>query len=473
MWFQDIAIEQIGENGRMMTSVGKFICRLLPSQFKSKTELGDIYIDSAKNEFDYNNVHVYGTRDIFLWALLSYRLDLAFDIFQSGWSPGDTKSLIGASLTACKVLNKLADIVKEIANEKSAELESWARMYKTIATAITSLCFKYDDNYTRQLVLHRRPQWGNESFLVISSFLEGDESESFRIVLDDLWTGRLISHRFLTIKLILAIFPPLVIFLNLHEETSSSYNLPARWRAYYTAPITKFMYNAIFFVFHLLAFSYFLMADFHHGSHWYTTSMWEKLVTLWVFGLLVEELRQIITTLTGNGIFDRFSKALEVLRSGWNGVDWIMLLLYVCGFIVRSTIDEERFYIARVLYTLSLLAMYIRFLRFATIWKYLGPKVEMIRLMMIRDLPPFLLIFVVYFISFGIAYRVLLFPNDVFSFDAVLSVFTVPFWQTFGEIQTEMTEGTPGCTRNITLANSNPDIEGALKHKATLYWFQY
>ncbi|XP_070565937.1 transient receptor potential cation channel subfamily M member 3-like isoform X2 [Ptychodera flava] len=445
----------------LMTSVGNFICRLLPSQFQRRAELGDIYISSTERH--YNNAPAYGTRDVFFWALLSYRLDLAMDILSSGWPRDDAPSLIGASLTACKILNKLADIVKETANEKSLELDSSARKYKTIANYITSECFKENRQKTRQMVLHRRLQWGNQSFLVISSFLEGDESESFRIVLDDLWTGRLKFSDWLIIKLILAIFPLFAFVLRVNERgderRASCYNFPTKWRAYYTAPITKFMYNAIFFLFHLLAFSYFLMTDFHHGSNWYTTSIWEKLVTLWVFGLAVEELRQIITALNGNDIFDCFANTWEHFMSDWNTIDWIMVLLFVCGVIVRLTISEEHFYYARVLYTLSLVVMYFRFLRFATIWQYLGPKVEMIRLMMVRDLPPFLMIFVVYFISFGIAYRVLLFPNDEFSRDTVVSVISVPFWQTFGEIQLEMTEDTPGCTRNSSLADSDPDIE--------------
>ncbi|XP_070565949.1 transient receptor potential cation channel subfamily M member 2-like [Ptychodera flava] len=466
LWLQDIAIENIMQHESdsreareaLMTSVGNFICNLLPLQFQRRAELGDMYISSTERH--YNEAPVYGTRDVFLWAILSYRLELAMDIFNNGWPEYDRPSLIGASLTACKILNKLADIAKETAREKSLELDSSARKYKSIANFITSECFKENRKKTRQMVLHRRLQWGNESFLVISSFLEGDESESFRIVLDDLWTGRLKFSRYLKIKLILAIFPLFAFILRVHDERQvSCYNFPAKWTAYYTAPITKFMYNSIFFIFHLLAFSYFLMTDFHHGSNWYTISIWEKLVTIWVFGMTVEELRQMITVLKGNDVFDCLAHAWEHYMSDWNSIDWTMLLLFHAGFIVRLTIDEERFYIARVLYTLSLIIMFFRFLRFAIIWQYLGPKIEMIRLMTVRDLPPFLMIFVVYFISFGIAYRVLLFPNDVFSLNAVLAVFSVPFWQTFGYMQLEMTEDTPGCTTNISLADLDPDIE--------------
>ncbi|XP_077978875.1 transient receptor potential cation channel subfamily M member 2-like [Glandiceps talaboti] len=406
-WLQDLAIEinmhhtekesEIEE--LVMVNIGEFICRLIPGQFQHRNELGDAYLYSdekkSSGEAQSNsNEHLgFGIRDLFVWALLSYRLELALIIFNNAWPECDRSSMIGASLTACKILNKLANEVEETSSDKSFKLKTAARQYKHIANYVTSECFKEDRQKTRQMVLRRRPQWGNESFLVISSFLEGKESESFRIVLNDLWSGRLKNSSWLRTKVC-----------------------------------------------------------------WYDISIWEMLVTLWVIGMTLEETRQLLLGCHGNSFKMVILNLWENYTSNWNSLDWSMLITFYIGMGFRFTVAKEDFYLARVFYVISLVLMYFKLLRFTILWQYLGPKVEMIKIMMMQDLPPFLMIFFVFFLSFGIAYQVLLYPNDLFSWNMVWAVISIPYWQLFGYLHLDMVEDTPNCTRNATLANSDPNI---------------
>ncbi|XP_070564908.1 transient receptor potential cation channel subfamily M member 1-like [Ptychodera flava] len=477
-WLKSLAIKlkmNVPESQRADTiviSIGDMLCRLLPEQFQNRFELGAPYMSSTEIEKanaagymgkrccgnDEFHKRVYGVRDLFFWALLSDRQRLAVSIFNSGWIESDRSSLIGASLSAAKLLNKLSDMAQEFSNQHATDLNVQARRYKGIANYVMSECFEEDRKKTQQMVLKNRPQWGNESFLVISSYLEGKESESFRIVLNDLWTGKLEDSKYLTIKLFLCVVPIFGFLLKVPDV--HFLNLPAKLKAYYTSPATKFMLNFLSYGFHILIFSHFLLTDFSKADHWLEISIWEKLVIIWVFGMAMEEIRQL-TEFGAIGPVQILLNLVEYYISNWNSIDWIMMWTFYVGLILRFTVSVQFFYVARILYCISLILMYFRLLQCATIWEYLGPKVSMIKVMMTRDLPPFLIVFFVFFMSFGVVYHALLYPNDFLSLDLVAEVLALPYWQLYGEIQLDIVEGEadPGCTRNISIARSNPDVQ--------------
>ncbi|XP_077866803.1 LOW QUALITY PROTEIN: transient receptor potential cation channel subfamily M member-like 2 [Saccoglossus kowalevskii] len=465
-------IDKTDKSGILMAAVGDLLCELLPEQFQSRIELGELYQTKAELASAARGAYpklyccskapppmrgIYGTRDLFLWALLSDRQQLATVIFNYGWHESDRPSLIGASLTACKLLNKLSDVIEDMPLTQANELDTHARKYKSIANYVTSECFEEDRQKTRQMVIRNRPQWGNESFLVVSSYLEGKEAESFRIVLNDLWTGNLAADiKWLTFKLLLAIVPLFVVVLDVPD--AKWYNYPARWKAYYTAPATKCLLNVIVYVIHLFIFCHFLLTDFHHVDNWLDISIWEQMVIIWVFGMVLEEIRQL-TEFGAIGPLQILVKVVDYYMSNWNTIDWLMMWSFHIGLVLRFTVSEDHFFVARIFYIVSMILMFCRLLQFATLWEYLGPKVSMIRLMMTRDLPPFLIVFFVFFLSFGVAYHALLYPNDILSWTMVAEVLAMPYWQLYGELQLEQIEGTdPSCTLNATIMQANPDI---------------
>nr|XP_006818627.1 PREDICTED: uncharacterized protein LOC102809947 [Saccoglossus kowalevskii] len=452
-------IDKTDKSGILMAAVGDLLCELLPEQFQSRIELGELYqtkaelASAARARIRHTKYccskapppmrGIYGTRDLFLWALLSDRQQLATVIFNYGWHESDRPSLIGASLTACKLLNKLSDVIEDMPLTQANELDTHARKYKSIANYVTSECFEEDRQKTRQMVIRNRPQWGNESFLVVSSYLEGKEAESFRIVLNDLWTGNLAADiKWLTFKLLLAIVPLFVVVLDVPD--AKWYNYPARWKAYYTAPATKCLLNVIVYVIHLFIFCHFLLTDFHHVDNWLDISIWEQMVIIWVFGMVLEEIRQL-TEFGAIGPLQILVKVVDYYMSNWNTIDWLMMWSFHIGLVLRFTVSEDHFFVARIFYIVSMILMFCRLLQFATLWEYLGPKVSMIRLMMTRDLPPFLIVFFVFFLSFGVAYHALLYPNDILSWTMVAEVLAMPYWQLYGELQLEQIEGRPRC----------------------------
>ncbi|XP_077978770.1 transient receptor potential cation channel subfamily M member 3-like [Glandiceps talaboti] len=173
----------------------------------------------------------------------------------------------------------------------------------------------------------------------------------------------------------------------------------------------------------------------------------------------MEEIRQL-TEFGAVGPVQILLNIVNYYISNWNSIDWLMMWTFYIGLTLRLTLNEDDFYIARIVYCISLILMYFRLLQFATIWEYLGPKVSMIKIMMTRDLPPFLIVFFVFFISFGVVYHALLYPNDILNREMVAQVLAMPYWQLYGELQLEKIEGEGevGCTHNATLASTNPDI---------------
>uniref|UniRef100_A0A5K3FN55 Ion_trans domain-containing protein n=1 Tax=Mesocestoides corti TaxID=53468 RepID=A0A5K3FN55_MESCO len=91
---------------------------------------------------------------------------------------------------------------------------------------------------------------------------------------------------------------------------------------YYHAPVTRFLYNTIFYVAFLVSFSNMILQNL---SISYTIQ--EGLIFIMVLALLLEELKQA---------FGPGASLKEYLGDGWNKLDCIAIIFYLGGFVLRS-----------------------------------------------------------------------------------------------------------------------------------------
>ena len=69
--------------------------------------------------------------------------------------------------------------------------------------------------------------------------------------------------------------------------------------------------------------------------------------------------------------------------SPWNMADQVMYALFVLAVILRFTVTDSYFEWIRNVYAIDLVMFYLRILQLFLIGKNLGPKIVMIRLMVI------------------------------------------------------------------------------------------
>lgn len=94
----------------------------------------------------------------------------------------------------------------------------------------------------------------------------------------------------------------------------------------------------------------------------------------------------------------------------WNLVDLLSYALLIAALSVRHFHPSKKFTVARRMFSLSLLVMYLRFLEVFLIHRKIGPTLIMIK-EMLKDLFRFLFIAVFVVLGVGIYYHANLWPD--------------------------------------------------------------
>ncbi|KAL3875816.1 hypothetical protein ACJMK2_033731, partial [Sinanodonta woodiana] len=226
--------------------------------------------------------------------------------------------------------------------------------------------------------------------------------------------------------------------------SASTFDLINAIYYFYTAPITVFLINNISYLIFLGIFTYFVLTNLYPGK----PSVLEYITWGWTGTMVLEEFRQVVA---GDQRSINF-KIRSWFSSIWNRFDLMMYMLLIVSVITRYLLNEDQFTWARIIYSITLAVYYLRFMQAFFVEKNIGPKVIMIKNMIV-DLMFFVLIFLIFLLSFGVAYQANLFPNSEPSWYLLKSVVYMPYWQMFGELSLDQMSGKPmdDCVKNETI----------------------
>eukprot|EP00105_Crassostrea_gigas_P037702 XP_019921850.1 PREDICTED: transient receptor potential cation channel subfamily M member 3-like [Crassostrea gigas] len=211
--------------------------------------------------------------------------------------------------------------------------------------------------------------------------------------------------------------------------------------------IVYLMLHVVFF-FVLIAYSIFVLTSVGTKYTTPTTKALEIFVYIWNVGDALEE----IVACTGckdeqgsshRGVIYRIERHLNDF---WNVVDLLSYFLIIAALSVRQFYEDESHTIARKLYALSLLVMYLRFLEAFLVHKKLGPTLMMIK-EMLKDLIVFLILAFFVILGVGIYYHANLWPdhqamwNGKFSNWGIWNILYYPYWQLYGEFNLDVLYG--------------------------------
>ncbi|XP_061181480.1 transient receptor potential cation channel subfamily M member 2-like [Saccostrea echinata] len=230
-----------------------------------------------------------------------------------------------------------------------------------------------------------------------------------------------------------------------------------RIQSIYTAPVMIFAHSVATYIVFLAIFSYMLLVEFDEDMGKY-----ELIIFIWVITLMIEEMRQFCSTsqtkqneeFTRVALWQKFlKKKKEYWSDSWNKVDVLTIVLFMLAAILRFcpwTITE-----ARVAYSFCLMSFFFRILHIFTVHKELGPKIIMIRRMM-TDLVFFMIILMVFVLSYSITSYAIMFPNSVMSSALVTQILRKGYWTLYGELFLDEYEGAEECTKNVTIYAVSP-----------------
>lgn len=179
----------------------------------------------------------------------------------------------------------------------------------------------------------------------------------------------------------------------------------------FQSPAYKFFFYSLSYIIFLFLFSYVTIFKFH-----FKASTLEVFCFIFIIGFTVEELRLLYHSVISEQMPFYF-------KDYWNILSVLALVVSLMGFAVRATrlgytadsaaaeASDSTLYAARVILLVGLMIFYLRLLFVFSLRPQIGPKIRMISAMITQDLIPMLFVFVIFFISFGVTFQGILYPN--------------------------------------------------------------
>lgn len=240
---------------------------------------------------------------------------------------------------------------------------------------------------------------------------------------------------------------------------------------FHDAPFVKFVVNVLSYAFFLLLYAFIILTRFNIKLH-----PAEYVLQAWVFTLLCEEIRQVVTQEPKNLL----GKLEFYFLDPWNIADTVSLFGFIVATSLRyvaNTYDNvECLVAARIIYATDIVLFIIRLLQIFSVNRHMGPKLVMIR-KMLDDLVYFVVILAVFVIGYGVAKQAVLFPNSGL-YDAVVGVLNRPYWQMYGELFIDdILEDKVNCTTGLPVCMQpgaeEPCIDEYGKYVAPVYMAVY
>uniref|UniRef100_A0A8C8FL45 Transient receptor potential cation channel subfamily M member 2 n=2 Tax=Oncorhynchus TaxID=8016 RepID=A0A8C8FL45_ONCTS len=270
-----------------------------------------------------------------------------------------SRDCTSAALAASKILKKLAEEGAEEEDE-AEEMRELAKHYERHAIGVFNECHCCDEERAQRLLIRISSSWGQTTCLRLA--LEADDKSfvahsGVQALLTQIWCGELAADNPLWRVLLCMLFFPLI-------------------------------YTGFLGFSFLLLFSVVLMIDFQ------TTPSWrEGLLYVWLISLVCEEVRQ----------------ADMYINDMWNILDFLSILLFIIGLAFRLT--TRLFYAGKVILCIDFIIFCLRLMAIFIISKTLGPKIIIVRRMML-DMFFFMFLLSIWVVAYGVAKQGILIHNE-------------------------------------------------------------
>ncbi|XP_053733768.1 transient receptor potential cation channel subfamily M member 2-like [Synchiropus splendidus] len=362
-------------------------------------------------------------RDLFLWAVVQSNKELA----EIAWE--QCRDCICAALAASKILKKMS--IEGSDADEAEDMRLLARHYEQHAIGLFTQCYNSDEQLAKKLLVRESPFWGRTTCLRLA--LRADNKNFVALTgvqahLTQIWCGELSVDNPVWRVFICMIFFPLIYtgFLKYRRDeiareekkknklevkarksrdqeptNTSSLGCWSRLVGLYDSPQVKFYWSIVSYFGFLFLFSVVLMMDFQ-----VTPSTAELLLYVWLLSLLFEEVRELFSDPDGFG----FQKRVKMyINDAWNIIDVLSIALFFLGLAFRLT--TVLFYAGKIILCIDFVVFCLRLMAIFTISKTLGPKIIILKKMMM-DVFFFMFLLSIWVVAYGVAKQGVLIHND-------------------------------------------------------------
>uniref|UniRef100_A0A673ZAH0 non-specific serine/threonine protein kinase n=1 Tax=Salmo trutta TaxID=8032 RepID=A0A673ZAH0_SALTR len=443
---------------------------------------------------------VYNFNDLFVWAVLQRRQQMALFLWQHG------EEAMARATVACKLYRAMAyEFQQSNMDDTTAEqLKTYSMDFGQLAVDVLDRAFRQNERMAMKLLTSEMEAWSHFTCLqmAVSSRLRPFVSHSCtQMLLTDLWTGRLNMRKNSWFKIILSILmPPAILLLEFKSQAEMSHvpqsqealqfgwdtgrpeaaqegghtvvkvpkctpytSLPEcqsfqflRLYDFYTAPVVKFWFHTMSYLAFLMLFSYTVLVKMEDRP---STQEW--LVIAYIISTAVEKTREVFMSVPRKP-----SQKLKVwFGEYWNVTDFLAIVLFLVGLGLRWDSGSYRT-AGRITYCLDIIFWYVRVLDLLAVNQHAGAYLTMIT-KMTSNMFYIVVMMAIVLLSFGVSRKAILSPDEALSWSLLRDVVNQPYWMMFGEVYAGEIDTCAGDTPCVPGAFLTPFLQ------AVYLFFQY
>ncbi|XP_031426109.1 transient receptor potential cation channel subfamily M member 6 isoform X2 [Clupea harengus] len=443
-----------------------------PYKHKGKSDTPSELKVGQSTELSEPSLYVYNVNDLFVWAVLKRRQQMALFLWQHG------EAAMARAVVACKLYRAMANEAREsnMADSITEELNTYSLEFGQLAVDLLDKAFRENERMAMKLLTSEMKDWSNFTCLqmAVSSSLRSFVAHTCtQMLLTDLWMGRLNMRKIYWFKIVLGILVPVSIQLLDFKSQAEMSHVPQSQEAlqfgldsrsldtndsqgkantsddaergaeskehssdlfsqwiqcirklydFYNAPVVKFWFHTMSYLAFLMLFSYTVLVRMEDHP-----SPQEWLVIAYILSTAVEKAREVLMSEPR-----KFSKKLKVWFSEyWNVSDFVAIFLFLVGFALRW--DPSWRVTGRIIYCLDVIFWFIRVLDLLAVNQHAGPYFTMIT-KMTSNMFYIVIMMAIVLLSFGVSRKAILSPDEDPSWTLAKDVVFQPYWMMFGEV---------------------------------------
>uniref|UniRef100_A0A3B3BZ56 non-specific serine/threonine protein kinase n=1 Tax=Oryzias melastigma TaxID=30732 RepID=A0A3B3BZ56_ORYME len=404
--------------------------------------------------------------DLFVWAVLQQRQQMALFLWQHG-EEALARAIVGCKLYRSMAFEaRLSSMYDNIAEKFKADSLEFGKL----AVDVLDCAFRQNGQMAMKLLTSEMEAWSHFTCLqlAVSSCHRPFVSHSCtQTLLTDLWTGPLNMRKNSFMKIILSLLlPPAILMLEFKSEAEMCHvpqtheamlfgldsvkSTPApqatkclgpvsrsvstvkvQWlpwitRIYdfYTAPVVKFWFHTMSYLCFLMLFSFVVLVKMEAGP-----SIQEWLVIFYIVSTAVEKTREVKTI---QFLFTIKQKLKIWFSEYWNISDFVAIILFLIGLTLRWHADPYRT-AGRITYCLDIIFWFIRVLDLLAVNQHAGPYLTIIT-KMTSNMFFIVVMMAIVLLSFGVSRKAILSPDEEPSWSLARDIVFQPYWMIFGEV---------------------------------------
>ena len=402
---------------------------------------------------DDNDTFASPFRQLFIWAVLNNLLDMAI-LMWSFEDDGIALALLATEITMSQIKDTqfffLPDEEKEI-------IQKCMSTFSALSIEMLDECYKTCEKDTALIVTDRLKLFNEHACCIEFAFLTQQMQfvahTAVQGILERAWHGSITKCDTPSLKVFGTIFCPLLLInMDIQSQSqmakaigfnSKEYDFDSSemndsidklsfvhkfYNFHAHSPLVRFLEHTVGYVLFLMLFSYVAMCDIKST----TLGVCEIVVIVTVIGYFVEEIYQIVHA-------DESPSASARLRRHfgdvWNLFDCLCILVFVLAVALRC--NEDTMDVGQLFYAIDVSLWWVRLIQIMYAHPITGLYVVMIG-QMLSDMFSFLIILLIFLLSYGIAMKAMLAPGT-----ADIQMLVQPFFYAYFNIYGQYFIDTP------------------------------